>query len=124
MSPQEILQAKQLQAHHQQNYHPTSYQDLAPQDRQLFIQEMSSSPWGRAFMSEHGVSPQAFTQMIQTDPSYSYVDAWKRGLIPEAGQHWRDRADDGTWLKSPSHPAAWMEYYQGATGYWRPVCLA
>jgi hypothetical protein len=55
--------------------------------------------------------------MIQTDPSYSYVDAWKRNLIPkQAGDHWRDRAEDGTWLKSLDHPAAWMEYYQSVTG--------
>lgn len=118
LTSMQILQAKRLEAQHQAEYHPTSYQSLNPVDRQKFVSDMTQSAWGQGFMAEHGVSPQQFTQMIQGgDPSYSYVDAWKRGLIPQqAGQHWRDRADDGTWLKSPDHPAAWMEYYQAVTG--------
>lgn len=114
LDPQQILRIKRLQAEHQYRYQPTS---LQPQEQRKFEADMLNSAWGQGFMSEFGMSKQQFVDMINKDPSYDYKGAWKQNLIPEtAGAHWRDRAPDGKFLKSPDHPTAWMEYYQAVTG--------
>lgn len=52
---------------------------------------------------------------------YDYRGAWKKGVVEEISPydkmpHWSDRAADGTWLKSPSHPTAWKEFFMQEYG--------
>jgi hypothetical protein len=114
-TPEQIREMQRLEADHQYNYRRTQ---LNPLENQKFQKDMTESAWGKNFMSQYGISPQQFQQMISGgDRSYDYAGAWKQGLVPEQpGQHWPDRGPDGKWLKSPEHPSAWMEYYQSVTG--------
>lgn len=55
-------------------------------------------------------------EMLMEEGDYDYKGAWKKGteevISPYDNMpHWTDKAPDGSWLKSPSHPTAWKEFF-------------
>lgn len=81
-----------------------------------FQRGIKATPWYAEFQREYGEPPDLNT------PDYDYRAAWRAGVRPAPDpydnnrQHWASSLPDGTMLKSPTHPTAWMEHFMRMTG--------
>jgi hypothetical protein len=82
----------------------------------LFQKEIRNTEWFKEYVKEFGEEPDLNTS------DYNYREAWKAGIRPERDPydnnryHWSSSLQDGTMLKSDTHPTAWKEHFMRLTG--------
>lgn len=115
------------QAHSKQAWQPTTLQptDEVKFREWLFGTKLFNSIKGE-IAAERDVKPERLPNAVVLDAldsqkDYDYRAAWKKGITevvsPHDGRpHWPSKADDGSWLKSPTHPTSWKEFFMQETG--------
>ena len=115
------------QEHSKQAWQPTTLQPKEEvQFREwLFGTKLFNSIKGE-IAAERNVTPDRLPNAVVLDAldsqkDYDYRAAWKKGITevisPHDGRpHWPSKAEDGTWLKSPTHSTSWMEFFMQETG--------
>ena len=89
---------------------------VIPNEEAQFQSWIRSTPWFSEFTQNYGQEPNL------NDPNYDYRAAWKGGAAPNVRNtydnqyHWPSSLPDGTMLKGPKHPTAWMENFMRKTG--------
>lgn len=94
---------------------------LTPEQEVQFQHDMRNAPgykdWRSAFEQDYGESP----DYDDPEGDYDYRGAWQAGVVPalykhDGKYHWGSSKEDGTMLKAPDHPTAWMEHFMRETG--------
>ena len=94
---------------------------LAPEEEERFQHDMRNAAgykdWRAAWESDYGEAP----DYDDPEGDYDYRGAWKAGVVPalykhDGKYHWGSSTEDGTMLKAPDHPTAWMEHFMRETG--------
>lgn len=89
---------------------------LSAEDEAKFKNWLTALPWYKDIEARVPKGVDLFAEMTGPESDYDYRRAWAHGAEPQLypydnSYHWVSSLPDGTMLKSPTHPTAWMEYF-------------